>query len=540
MKKTTLLILFLLSLWHTQYAQVALVKDIVPGGGSAFLDGSQAGIAFKGNYIFAANGAEGNELWISDGTPNGTSILKDIHTTLSSDPGNFLIAFDRVYFTATSLQEGRELWVTDGTTGGTIMVNDIAQGPENSDPLLGERFGEYLYFGAAGSPEGHELWRMDSLNQVSFFKDINPFNSSWPRAFTLSGDVMFFAANALDVTDPDYDEDEPFVTDGTVEGTKQIYNVTFDWDGAGVRDFTPFNGSTFFLADGFGGLPPTRHLLFIAEDNGDNTYEYSQFGGFQWLMPVNNYLTWILGENFYSFDGDLILPIARATNPEGYSDPTPRVSIESQIAFPAEDPDDPKGIELFFTDGTFEGTSMPSDIYPGEGSSDPRHMVSYDNRIYFAASPDDSNRELFVSDGTSSGTFMAADVYPGPEGSFPTSLAFVDSTLFFFAFTPATGIELFKYTPQTTGLANNTYIPFKGKVYPQPASSEEGVIYVEWDNKFAWNVANLSDSAGRHVKQIDVKNLSKIQIPITDLVPGIYQLSLSNEELTSTMMLSIQ
>jgi ELWxxDGT repeat protein len=167
-------------------------------------------------------------------------------------------------------------------------------------------------------------------------------------------------------------------------------------------------------------------------------------------------------------------------------------------------------------------------------------MVSYDNRIYFAASPDDSNRELFVSDGTSSGTFMAADVYPGPEGSFPTALTFVDSTLFFFAFTPATGIELFKYSPQTTGLANKTLIPFKGKVYPQPASSEEGVIYVEWDSQYAWNVANLSDSAGRHLSQIDIKNLSKIQIPITDLIPGMYQLSLSNGKLTSTIMLSIQ
>ncbi len=89
-------------------------------------------------------------------------------------------------------------------------------------------------------------------------------------------------------------------------------------------------------------------------------------------------------------------------------------------------------------------------------------------------------------------------------------------------------------------IANKTLIPFKGKVYPQPASSVEGVIYVELDNTYAWNVANLSDSAGRHLSQIDIKNLRKIQIPITGLIPGIYQLTLSSEELTSTIMLSIQ
>lgn len=539
MKKFKLLIL-ILCLGSMISAQVTLVKDIIPGAGSTFLDSSQAGIAFNGNYIFAANGPEGNELWISDGTSDGTIILKDIHSTESSHPDNFLIEFGRVYFAATSSEFGRELWMTDGTSNGTVMVSDIAQGIENSDPNLGGRLGDYMYFGATGGPEGHELWRVDSSNQVTFFMDVNTFNSSWPRAFTRSGEVLFFAANALDVTDPNYDEDEPFVTDGTVEGTKQIANVTFHPDGADVRDFTPFKGNTYFLADFFGGLPATRHLLYVAEENGDNTYEFSPVGGNQWLMQVGDYLVWILGDDLYSYDGLFDFPIAKATNPAGYSDPTPGVTFGNKLAFPAEDPDEATGIELYITNGTFEGNGIASDIYPGAGSSDPRHLVSFDGKVYFAASPNDTNRELFVSDGSSTGTYMVADINPGPEGSNPTALTVVDSVIYFYAYAEGSGYELYKFDPQTNRVNDFTKVQFEGRVFPQPASGNSQTIHVELNVADNWETASLHDIQGRLIVKYDINSTSDLEILPGTLQPGIYTLQVSNKLKFASTQLSVQ
>ncbi|EFI34203.1 hypothetical protein Dthio_PD1554 [Desulfonatronospira thiodismutans ASO3-1] len=74
------------------------------------------------------------ELWVSDGTPGGTRLLKEINPTkdnegnaLGSRPLHFHRLGDQVLFSA--IDEGdmaanRSLWATDGTQGGTIRLLD--------------------------------------------------------------------------------------------------------------------------------------------------------------------------------------------------------------------------------------------------------------------------------------------------------------------------------------------------------------------------------------------------------------------------------
>lgn len=82
-------------------------------------------------YFFGDNGVNGTELWISDGTENGTYLLKDLCLGPCSG-GGFLhsyarpfVNFDGFLFFVASDQDGKGLWKTDGTPQGTIEVKEF-------------------------------------------------------------------------------------------------------------------------------------------------------------------------------------------------------------------------------------------------------------------------------------------------------------------------------------------------------------------------------------------------------------------------------
>ena len=95
---------------ETNLGQVVLVKDINPG-----TSGSSAGnlTAFEDRLYFVADdGVNGEELWVSDGTTEGTTLLKDINPGTAngfsdSYVSRELIVFgDRLYFLADDGENG--------------------------------------------------------------------------------------------------------------------------------------------------------------------------------------------------------------------------------------------------------------------------------------------------------------------------------------------------------------------------------------------------------------------------------------------------
>jgi ELWxxDGT repeat protein len=91
------------------------VKDIFPGTGSSLPDtGQSAELEAVGDRLFfgATDPEHGEELWISDGTPEGTALLADIVPGIGgSAPGDFTLAGPRLFFAAQDPAYGRELWV---------------------------------------------------------------------------------------------------------------------------------------------------------------------------------------------------------------------------------------------------------------------------------------------------------------------------------------------------------------------------------------------------------------------------------------------
>ncbi|MEJ2034396.1 MAG: hypothetical protein P8Y63_15490, partial [Deltaproteobacteria bacterium] len=107
-----------------------LVKKI--GSGLA-MAGREYVVAGNTMYFRANDGLTGNELWKSNGTTAGTMLVKDIYPGSlpadSSSPDYFAHVGGKVFFGANDGVHGYELWITDGTADGTKMVKDINIGP---------------------------------------------------------------------------------------------------------------------------------------------------------------------------------------------------------------------------------------------------------------------------------------------------------------------------------------------------------------------------------------------------------------------------
>ncbi|HEX8201576.1 MAG TPA: hypothetical protein VF590_13910, partial [Isosphaeraceae bacterium] len=139
-----------------------LVKDIDPGTGSS--DPAHL-VTMGGKLFFAANSdAGGTELWVSDGTPDGTRQLPDIREgRFGSAPRDLTVVGETLFFTADDDVHGRELWKyykerPDGTEIVKI-VEDLTTGRSNSTLSDLTAVGRTLFFWF-----GNELWKSDSIS----------------------------------------------------------------------------------------------------------------------------------------------------------------------------------------------------------------------------------------------------------------------------------------------------------------------------------------------------------------------------------------
>ena len=131
---------------------VALIKDIQPGPGSSSPNDV---VDVDGILFFTADdGVTGEELWKSDGTPDGTVLVKDIIPGIEgSSPGRLTSAAGTLFFTVDDDVRGSELWKSDGTDAGTVIVRDIIPGWISSTPSDLIEFQGMLFFQLECIPE---------------------------------------------------------------------------------------------------------------------------------------------------------------------------------------------------------------------------------------------------------------------------------------------------------------------------------------------------------------------------------------------------
>ena len=361
---------------QTSYGSLDLLLDIYSGSNSS---NATFGPILNGKMLFSASTAStGNELWITDGTAAGTTLVKDIYAgSDSSSPKNMTLAGDKVYFRAYGdVTSGLELWVTDGTANGTTLVKDIYPGsngshPNSSYPSNFYAFGSQVLF-TAETALGQELWISDSDLGARLVKDINTVSThSSPRFFTeFNGKVYFSANDGINGT-------ELWVTNGTAEGTtmvKDIYTGSGDSD---VSELIVFKGKLFFEAN---SGPATSYELWSSDGTPERTALFKD------IYPGAS-------------SSDIRYPIV----------------LGDKLLFTATE--GLNGYELWSSDGTPTGTTMLKDIYTGSNSGSPEYMVKIGDHVYFFASDATTGSEPWKSDGTSNGTVRIADIRTGTNGS---------------------------------------------------------------------------------------------------------------------------
>lgn len=108
------------------------ITDVYSNIGNSMTIGCDASawLAEGARFVFAANdGPNGCELHHSDGEANTSTLLVDLHTNGDGLPGRdlgFHVLDERwVFFDATDGVNGRELWVSDGTANGTRALGSV-------------------------------------------------------------------------------------------------------------------------------------------------------------------------------------------------------------------------------------------------------------------------------------------------------------------------------------------------------------------------------------------------------------------------------
>jgi ELWxxDGT repeat protein len=150
--------------------------------------------AVAGRAIFQGSTPDtGWEPWVSDGTAEGTELLADAAPATGSSllTSAFVPTAYRgtLLFQATTPQHGGEIWQTDGTPLGTSLVRDIFEGPDESVPRNPTIAGDRLFIAANSLFEGRELWSLDDDRGPAVWASFDVLRSPHRVIATFNEDV---------------------------------------------------------------------------------------------------------------------------------------------------------------------------------------------------------------------------------------------------------------------------------------------------------------------------------------------------------------
>ena len=523
-------------LWSTDgtNAGTALVRDINPD--QNIIDRPQELTDVNGTLFFTSydDGYYNRELWKSDGTAAGTVLVKDIGVdlgdpgpddddfTISSNPYELTNINGTLYFVAEDFENGVELFQSDGTSAGTSLVSDLNPGGSSSYPRGLTEFQGDVFFSATDGT-GRHLYRSDGVT-TSLVAITSASGSSTPTDLTVVGNDLYFSSEgsvpvldvAVDV--PVLTPQNSIRTGSTTTLAGIVTEVTptpdrgFIGTSTGVNTFTAEDQDTtddnpgwvesgadigfpgvqlttlapgdLYISDIDAGELTNNFWEWTVEDpNGLENISFTGFAsgnefdsategtgeGLVFELALNDVFDLSITHEVFGTDLDNWFAGRDAANislanPGGptVTKATVRLSLGRIVngAFSERLPDggneaivvnasltadllpgtsvrESIGRELHRTDGTAAGTTLVKDI-GFNSSSNPDDLTASGGNLFFSADEvAGTGRELWVSDGTEAGTVALIDSLPGndaygaPLDGAPQDLVDIGGTLLF-------------------------------------------------------------------------------------------------------------
>lgn len=413
-RNTLLLLLTLCVLFRLPAQQATLLLDIKPGTGKG-VDRDLAAVVGNKYFFYATTDAHGRELWVTDGTPTGTKMVKDIDAGTPSGCDFFpLVVFKgKVWFGA--IDEGgfeEYLWCSDGTEAGTQQMS-VGSLNDTKHVVAGSN---YLYYAARNANGIMALWRTDGTiaGTVQITDIIGTYSvKSVLEEMAVMNDILYMSLSGPVRA-------ELWKSDGTQAGTVLVKNI-----GA-----TPgnFNGD-------IQSLTVVGNRLYFAGDKNSNA----------WFTP------WV-SDGTAAGTVELAVP-----NPSGSSSPEWFFPFQSKVYFVAAINSN-FSRSLWSTDGTPAGTKQVKKVDIIEFSGYPADMAADANYLYFAGKTSTTGRELWRTDGTEANTVMVKDLDPGSFSSSPANLSVANGKLYFQANVGGNGAELCVSNGTETGTKQITEV----------------------------------------------------------------------------------
>lgn len=386
-------------------------------------------------YFKANDGVYGDELYHSDGTALGTSLVKNINgATKSANIKDIYTFGDQIIFAledylVNSVYKS-DIYFSDGTSAGTDTLISLKSSGGNSNSILNlSIFDSSFTFTADDINNGQDAW-FSKGNKTSTIS-LNLFSGS-----SSSG-----ASNFVEINGDLYTR----ANDGSV--FKYDGNTTTNVGNIGVGPYFQFldiyahNGFIYSNGGGsddelwkFDPISQTASLVKnISTASSSYPYNFHSLGG--------NFIFHASGNSgsvqpFYSDGTTAGTNQIKVINPNGHyilvNEPKGQFTeLNGYAYFVATN--DTNGHELWRTDGTALGTIMIKDIRSGGQDAGINYLTVVGNEVYFTANDGISGNELWKTDGTSGGTLMVIDLNVGPSSTTFGGLTTLENKLYFAA-----------------------------------------------------------------------------------------------------------
>jgi ELWxxDGT repeat protein len=497
---------------HLLSASPAMVGDVnqTPVANTPAIFSS---IAFAGKHYFVAETKFGVELWSSDGTTAGTTLVKDIHPgSAGMTVLNLVAGEELLYFFANDGAHGAELWRTDGTEAGTLLVKDIAPGALSGAQFSprGAFVNDDFFFTANDGVNGPALWKSDgTVGGTTLVKDIRVglANSEISYLVNVNG-VLYFGAN------DGVHGKELWRSDGTLDGTFMVADVAPGAVSSDPRELINLNGTLLFsAADGVAGAElwrsaGTAATTSLVEDliPGPSTANPSTFrvaGDISYFITTESNSETRLWRTDGTAEGTW--QITKKQLRTTHYTPAEMELVDGTLYFPEY------VSSTLFHLWKYEPTAAaPELVYSyfsnGSGSVNPKNVNGV---LYFTASAGAGGSELWRSDGTQAGTTLAGDLWVGSGSSNPDNLTNVNGTLFLFANDGTSTNSLWKV--ESSGAPERVATLPAKTIGSSPSQSidVDGILYF---------VAN----DGLHGQEIwKVAGTGEAPVLVADIAPGV-------------------